>query len=88
MITEAPPIAVCTKCGDITYQAERINQQCGRQPGGKRCGGVYGSALNNDDWAKCGVCAGTGKSDTGRSCEACQGTSWRFVRNRARRLSN
>jgi len=32
MITEAPPIAVCTKCGDITYQAERINQQCGRQP--------------------------------------------------------
>lgn len=82
MATETPPVAVCTRCGDITYRIEAINCQCGRQPIGKRCKGVYGSALNNDDWAQCAVCNGTGISKTGGSCAACQGTGWVFVRGR------
>jgi hypothetical protein len=65
MSTEDPPVAVCTKCGDITYSAARINAQCGRQPGGRRCKGVYGSALGKDDWAKCGACGGSRLPETG-----------------------
>lgn len=61
MSTDNPPVAVCTKCGDITYSPERINAQCGRQPGGMRCMGVYGSALGKNDWAQCGACDGSGK---------------------------
>jgi hypothetical protein len=51
MVTDRPPVAVCTKCGGFTYQAERVNQQCGKLPGGKRCKRAYGSALNKDDAA-------------------------------------
>lgn len=82
MSTELPPVAVCTRCGDITYNVAAINLQCGKQPDGKRCKGVYGSALNNDDWAKCPACSGSGLDPTGASCPACKRTGWRFVRRR------
>ena len=82
MSTELPPVAVCTRCGDITYNVAAINRSCGRQPGGKRCKGVYGSALNNDDWAKCSACNGTGLDGTGATCVVCQRTGWRFGRDR------
>ena len=68
MSTEPPPVAVCTKCGDITYSAERINSQCDRKPDGRRCKGVYGSALNNDDWEKCIACGGFGRMGNSGSC--------------------
>ena len=65
MSTELPPVAVCTKCGDLTYSPERINSQCDQKPDGKRrCEGVYGSAMNNDDWEKCGACGGFGRTGT------------------------
>jgi hypothetical protein len=82
MSTETPPVAVCTRCGDISYRMEAINNQCGRQPGGKRCKGTYGSALSNGDWAKCRACGGSGKNSTNATCPACQGTGWNFVRDR------
>jgi DnaJ-class molecular chaperone len=80
MATPLPPVAVCTRCGDITYDAVRINQRCGRKPGGKRCKGLYRSALNKTDWAKCDLCKGSGR-DAGATCEACHGTGWSYVRN-------
>jgi len=85
MNTELPPVAVCTTCGDTTYRVEAVNNPCGRQPSGKRCKGTYGSALNNDDWAKCGVCRGSGKDSTAATCAACQGSGWCFVRGHQRR---
>lgn len=85
MKTELPPVAVCTKCGHFSYSAGQIGEQCGLFPDGKRrCKGNYGSALNNDDWDKCGACDGTGMDSEG-SCRACQSTGWRFVRDRPRR---
>ncbi len=78
-MNELPPVGVCTKCGDFTYDAARINGKCGRQPGGKRCRGVYGSALNKDDWVTCATCNGAGRV-SGASCSACHGSGWRYVR--------
>jgi DnaJ-class molecular chaperone len=83
MATEFPPVAVCVKCGDISYQAERINQRCGRTYGNRRCGGVYSSALNSSDWAICPTCEGAG-STNGATCQSCQRTGWIFVRDRRR----
>lgn len=80
MATETPPVGVCTRCGDITYALDRINGSCGRQPGGKRCKGIYGSALNNDDWAKCDVCDGAG-TVSGATCPTCQRTGWSYIRD-------
>jgi hypothetical protein len=85
MGTEEPPVAICTVCGDTTYQLERIDSRCGRKPGGKRCKGIYGSALNNGDWAKCIACDGVGRFGNAGSCSLCQGTGWSFVRNRRHR---
>ncbi len=52
MATELPPVGVCTKCGDVIYDGVRINGDCSKQPGGKRCKGTYESPIGNDDWAK------------------------------------
>jgi hypothetical protein len=78
-LRETPPVAVCTQCGDFTCDAAQINNKCAQQPGGKRCKGVYGSALNKDDWKKCGRCNNTGQM-FGAPCLACQGSGWCYVR--------
>jgi hypothetical protein len=70
--TEFPPVGVCTKCGDITYDLSRLNGSCGRF----RCKGIYGSALNNNDWATCDACNGTCVTDIENSCPRCQRTGW------------
>ena len=67
------PVAVCTVCGEYTSRIEVINEQCHIRQGKKRCSGVFGSALNIDDWAECSRCKGSG-------CEACQGCGVMFVR--------
>jgi hypothetical protein len=83
MATELPPVGVCTKCGDFAYDAARINGTCDRRPGGKPCQGVYGSAMNNDDWNKCIACGGVGRAGEKQgSCPTCLGTGWNFVRDR------
>lgn len=87
------PIAVCTRCGAVRYDAASINQPCAIQLSVagklKRCPGCYGSALRSDDWEECSNCNGTGVSDNAppglRSpgdlrCVPCQGSGWLFVR--------
>jgi hypothetical protein len=74
-LAETPPVAVCTECGDFTYDTAQIDRKCGS---GKRCKGVYGSSVNKDDWEKCGRCENTGQM-FGAPCLACQGSTWRYV---------
>jgi hypothetical protein len=73
------PIAVCTVCGAVSYNATLINGPCGRLASGKRCRGVNGSALKVDDWKECASCACSGMNG-GVSCERCSGSGWLFVR--------
>jgi len=73
------PIAVCTRCGAVSYNANLINGQCAQLIAGKRCVGVNGSALNADDWKQCTACAGSGNRGAGR-CGPCDGVGWLYVR--------
>ena len=68
-----PPVAVCTSCRKYTWDAEAIDQQCSERKGNKRCSGVFGSALNEGDWADCSDCNGDG-------CSICEHSGWEFVR--------
>lgn len=82
------PVAVCTVCGKYAFSAAVINNQCAERPPDHRrrrvrCKGVYGSALNVDDWAPCVGCGGSGR-DGHSMCAVCQGTGFMFVRGRPR----
>ena len=78
------PVAVCTRCGAVSYETKLINGQCGQMVAGKRCVGVNGSALNADDWKQCDACAGAGSTGATR-CGRCDGAGWIYNRNRGRR---
>lgn len=82
------PVAVCTVCGKYAFDAAVINNRCAeRHPDYRRrlvrCKGVYGSALNVDDWAPCEGCDGSGR-DGQSMCAVCQGSSFMFVRGQRR----
>ena len=75
------PVAVCTKCGKYEHRAETINERCYRKVGSKRCEGVFGGALNYNDWSECELCGGTGQV-SGSQCDACQGYGLEYARRR------
>lgn len=75
------PVAVCTRCGAVSYSPEMINGQCSQVTAGKRCTGVIGSTQNEADWEVCPTCQGTGQNGK-LPCGHCDGTGWRCVRNR------
>ena len=80
---KAQPVAVCTRCGAVSYSPDQINGQCTQVMAGKRCTGVNGSALNAVDWEACPACLATGTKNEKR-CGQCDGTGWLYVRNRKR----
>jgi len=82
--TRPKPVAVCTRCGAVSYSPNLINGQCTETVAGKRCVGVNGSAPNADDWKQCAACAGTGSIETTR-CGHCDGAGWLYVLKRGRR---
>src|SRR5437762_5774741 len=67
--TKPRPVAVCTRCGAVSYAANLVNGQCAQTVAGKRCVGVNGSALSADDWNQCSACAGTGITEATRRSE-------------------
>lgn len=76
--TKPRPVAVCTRCGAVSYATNLINGQCAQTLAGKRCVGVNGSALNADDWKQCAECAGTGTTGATR-CGPCDGAGWLYA---------
>ena len=76
------PIAVCTDCGGVSYNATVVNGPCGGQlRSGDTCKGGMESALNESDWLECPRCSAAGDVDS-RKCVECEGVGWHFVRNR------
>src|SRR5690348_2265422 len=73
------PVALCTRCGAVSYVTSLINGQCQQIVAGKRCVGVNGSALNADDWKPCTACGGAGNTGTAR-CGRCDGAGWLYAR--------
>jgi hypothetical protein len=84
MAAREKPCAVCTVCGKYGFVMSVINERCGNRHNGKRCKGVWGSALNVGDWVECESCNGTGSSK-GTPCAGCQASGWRFARRRTGR---
>jgi hypothetical protein len=77
------PVAVCTRCGAVSYAPQMISGQCAQVTGGKRCTGVIGSAAHQTDWEACPACLATGTKNE-KPCGQCDGTGWLYVRNRKR----
>jgi len=77
------PVAVCTRCGAVSYSMDQINGQCAQVTVGKRCTGVVGGASNKADWEACPACVATGTKNEKR-CGQCDGAGWLYVRNRKR----
>lgn len=77
------PVAICTRCGAVSYSTEMIGGQCAQVIVGKRCTGVIGSTANKLDWEICATCQGTGQNGK-LPCGQCDGTGWLYVRNRKR----
>ena len=77
------PVAVCTRCGAVSYSTEMISGQCSQVTAGKRCTGVIGSAPSKDDWEMCPTCQGSGQNGK-FPCGQCDGTGWLYVRSRKR----
>jgi DnaJ-class molecular chaperone len=71
------PVAVCTRCGAVSYNATLINGPCGR--GG--CKGTRGSAGQDTDWEECPSCSGSGEQGSAK-CPECDGVGWIFVRDK------
>src|SRR5260370_33324817 len=84
--TRPKPVAVCTRCGAVSYAPNLINGQCAQTVAGKRCVGVNGSALNADDWKQCAECAGTGSIGTAR-CGPCARAGSLDAPNKGKRQS-
>jgi DnaJ-class molecular chaperone len=72
-------VAVCTSCGAPAHSAQVINQRCGRNYDGKRCQGIYRSALALGDWRECPICNATGR-DNKKRCTKCEGEGWIYSR--------
>ena len=77
------PVAVCTHCGAVSYDATQINGRCAEQLAGARCVGVNGSARREDDWKQCKTCAGSGTVEAG-PCGYCSATGWIYTRGARR----
>ena len=73
------PVAVCTRCGAVSYSTEMISGQCAQVTAGKRCTGVIGGAPSKDDWEACPACQSTGQNGKTR-CGQCDGAGWLYVR--------
>jgi hypothetical protein len=71
------PVGVCSGCGKYVKNLSLVDTDCFRDRQGNKCKGSIRSAINIDDWEPCGVCSGESWD-----CQHCQGTGWRYVRNR------
>ena len=83
-IKQRIPVAVCTQCGKYSTNGNVINEPCGNQThNGKRCRGVFGSAINVGDWQECPSCLAVGRVDSS-CCSQCDGHGWLYMRGKRR----
>lgn len=69
------PVSVCTVCHAYSRNHSLINYTCGSMINGKRCKGMWGSALKSEMWDECQVC-----NATNNTCEACNGEGWVYTK--------
>jgi len=73
------PVAFCNACNEYSRDVAVINQRHTRTKYGKKCEGLFRSALREDDWERCPVCNGTGRV-VDKACDQCDSEGWIVVR--------
>ena len=69
------PVAQCSHCNKTTHNKTRIDQRCYEQIDRSRCQGTF-IAKNENTWALCHPCKGTGAVEKSRRCTNCKGDGW------------
>jgi hypothetical protein len=76
------PATSCTKCGAPGYSPGLANGKCGRMVNWKRCKGTNQSAIQENDWAECLSCAGSGYKGAARCIHCDSASGWVFAGDR------
>jgi DnaJ-class molecular chaperone len=74
------PIAQCTYCHKTTHNKARIDLPCYEQTEKGHCEGFFKAKPNEDDWAPCVQCNGTGSIERSRRCTDCKGDGWTSIK--------
>ena len=70
------PAGACEVCHGLTKRREDVNHRCSYVVNGRRCYGIYKSAITFL-WDLCISCEGTGKVGT-QKCTECGGFGWKL----------
>ena len=70
------PIGVCSVCQALSERRENLKHRCDQMVAGRRCSGIYESALTRL-WDECQGCEGTGQVGT-QICSECKGFGWKL----------
>lgn len=73
-VKKPKPLAVCDVCRSFTIVHEDVNHRCGKPYRGRRCYGIYKSALGMV-WIECQSCGATGIVGS-LPCSECSGFGW------------
>jgi hypothetical protein len=68
------PLGACGVCHGLTDKHEHLNHRCNQVVNGRRCYGIYKSALTYL-WDQCESCEASGKVGT-QACGGCAGFGW------------
>jgi hypothetical protein len=68
------PTAACNVCRALVNGLEHLNHRCNAVVNGRRCYGIYKSAMTYL-WDQCESCEATGKVGP-QVCSACAGFGW------------
>ena len=70
------PLAVCSVCQALSNEHAHLNHRCSQIVNGRRCYGIYKSALTYL-WDACEGCECTGRVGT-QVCTECKGFGWKI----------
>lgn len=68
------PTAACNVCRGLVNGLEHLNHRCSHVVNGRRCYGIYKSAITFL-WDQCESCEATGQVGS-QTCSACAGFGW------------
>jgi hypothetical protein len=70
------PLGVCSVCRALTNEKVYLNHRCSQTLHGRRCSGMFKSALTVL-WDQCESCGATGKVGS-QSCSGCLAFGWKM----------
>ena len=69
------PVAMCTRCGAISFDLRESNSKSSEIVNNIQCEGIMRAMVNYDDWTLCPTCDGEGKVGMDM-CRECRLVGW------------